>query len=425
MAKIVTSVKGMNDILPKQMNAWQRVEQALKDVARQFSFQEIRFPIVEKTELFKRSIGDLTDIVQKEMYSFEDRHNGDLLTLRPEGTAPCVRACLQNNMLYNQIQRLWYMGPLFRHERPQKGRYRQFHQFGVEAFGYDSVGVELELLAMNQKFWQALGLTEVSVLKLNTIGELEERQQYQIKLYEYLSRYKQDLDEESLTRLDKNPLRILDSKNEKVQTILADAPTLAQHLSENSLQRFQQLKEGLDKLGINYVYTPTLVRGLDYYSHTVFEWVTDSLGAQGTISAGGRYDSLVEQLGGKPTPAAGFAIGIERLTLLLEELDLLSEQSDCDIYVVIDKTVKMSDALVVVENLRQAYPNKQVMVDMAQSSIKSQLKRAHSHGASYAVLFTSEFNEQALVSLKAMKHQGEPQLLTKSQLIEQLKLSLD
>lgn len=402
MSKCVTSVKGMNDILPSQMAAWEQVETALKKVMCSFAFNEIRFPVVEKTELFKRSIGDLTDIVQKEMYTFEDAHNGDWLTLRPEGTAACVRACEQNRLLYNQTQRLWYLGPMFRHERPQKGRYRQFYQFGVESFGFDGVGIELELLSINHKIWQALGLSQSISLCINTIGTVSERQTFQKALTTYLSAHKDQLDEESLMRLDKNPLRILDSKNPAIQVLLVDAPALHDYLSEDSLARFEMLKQGLDDLGITYKHEPTLVRGLDYYAHTVFEWVTEGLGAQGTVSAGGRYDGLVEQLGGEPTTAAGFAIGIERLVLLLEEIQGEVKPRPLDVYVVIDKALSQAKAVACIDKLRQVNSSLMVLPDFAQSSEKSQMKRAIASGAKQVMILSKETIEQDKVVIKSL-----------------------
>lgn len=422
MTNMVTNVKGMNDVLPEQCIIWQQVERCLKQVVRQFGFDEIRFPIVEKTELFKRSIGDLTDIVQKEMYTFEDAHNGDLLTLRPEGTAPCVRACMQHGLLHNQIQRLWYMGPLFRHERPQKGRYRQFHQFGVEAFGYDSVGIELELLAMNFAFWQALGLSDSIQLQINSIGTAQERLAYQEKLTRYLNQYRSELDADSLNRLDKNnPLRILDSKNTSVQALLVDAPKLEQHLSSETKERFEAVLAGLDKLAIPYQHQPNLVRGLDYYSHTVFEWTTEALGAQGTVSAGGRYDALVTQLGGKPTPAAGFAMGIERLVLLVETLAQPTKTADCDVYVVVDKSLAVDTVLAEVNILRKALPRLRVKTDLAASSLKSQLKRANQSQAQNTLVFGNElYGQQGKVRLKDMANAVDDLELTMAEIVSQL-----
>lgn len=421
MNKQVSSVKGMNDILPTQMPGWAQVESALKSVMKQFSFQEIRFPIVEKTELFKRSIGDLTDIVQKEMYTFEDRHNGDLLTLRPEGTAACVRACQQHGLLYNQTQRLWYLGPMFRHERPQKGRYRQFHQFGVETFGYDNVAIEIELLSMNYKIWQALGIDKSVELHINTIGTSQERHTYQQALTHFLTQHKAALDDESLMRLEKNPLRILDTKNLDIQKLLKQAPKLHDYLSTESLSRFSELCDGLDKLGITYHHKPNLVRGLDYYSHSVFEWVTDLLGAQGTLSAGGRYDALVEQLGGKPTTAAGFAMGIERIVLLLETLNGIKEAPKCDIYVVINKPIVMNEVLSFVDKFRQASPHLSIMTDLSLSSMKSQLKRASASGAQTCLIFEEETFAKQAVSVKSFSDKKEIFTLSLNELINYYK----
>jgi histidyl-tRNA synthetase len=414
----------MNDVLPSDNKAWQYVEKILTSVVSQYGYQQIRFPIVEKTELFKRSIGELTDIVQKEMYSFEDSQNGDQLTLRPEGTAPCVRACISNKLLYNKTPRLWYLGPFFRHENPQKGRYRQFHQFGIEVFGYASIDIELELLAMSNRLWQAFGLSDYCKLQINTIGTLEERMKYQQELTRYFESHREQLDTESLTRLEKNPLRILDSKNPKVQEIVAGAPKLHQHLSEATLTRFNDLCAGLETLGIAYTVEPTLVRGLDYYSHTVFEWVTDKLGAQGTVLAGGRYDGLVAQFGEKPTPAAGFALGFERLVLILETLALIPAEPDCDIYVVIEKEVNTVQAFALLEKLRLALPTLKVKVDLAASSSKSQLKRANGSGASYALLFMND-NPQPSdeVILKGLRGQFEQQNLTLDAIVSHLKKS--
>lgn len=422
MSKGLSSVKGMNDILPLSISAWHQVESVLQKVMEQFSFQEIRFPIVEKTELFKRSIGDLTDIVQKEMYTFEDKHNGDLLTLRPEGTAACVRACEQHGLLYNQIQRLWYLGPMFRHERPQKGRYRQFHQFGVEAFGYDGVGIELELLSMNQKIWQALGISDEISLHINTIGTLLERQSYEVALTQYLEAHKSQLDADSLMRLEKNPLRILDTKIPSTQALLVDAPQLQNYLSIESKQRFEDLCHGLDLLGISYEHKPNLVRGLDYYSHCVFEWVTDKLGAQGAVSAGGRYDALVEQLGGKPTPAAGFAMGIERLVLLLEALNKVKPVAQCDLYVVIDKTLPLSELLAFIDKLRLECPKLKVMTDLSLSSVKSQFKRAGASGASHVLSFNIDGFKEGQVMLKCFDKDKETLMLSFEELVKKFNI---
>lgn len=408
MKETLQAVRGMNDTLPEDVFYWHQLEQALCDISNSFGYQEIRFPILEKTALFKRSIGEETDIVQKEMYTFEDR-NGDSLTLRPEGTAACVRACLQHGLLHNQQQRLWYLGPMFRHERPQKGRYRQFYQFGVETFGYDSIDIELELLSMSYRLWQQLGLMEEASLHINTIGTLEERQQYQQALREYLERHQRSLDDDSLRRLEKNPLRILDTKNPQVQAILHEAPQLMDYLSSVSRSRFEALCEGLHALSIPYHVAPSLVRGLDYYSHTVFEWITDSLGAQGAICAGGRYDGLVAQIGNKEVPAAGFAMGLERLVLLLQAKGNCLADKRCDVYVLVDKTISGASVQLSVDRLRKALPQLSFVVDFSGASVKSQLKRADKTKATHALLFLADEFRQGLIGLKSLRVVGEQQ----------------
>ena len=322
MSKAIQAVRGMNDCLPGETNKWQMVEEVLRRVAGNYGYAEIRMPIVESTALFKRGIGEVTDIVEKEMYTFDDR-NGDSLTLRPEGTASCVRAGNQHGLLYNQEQRLWYMGPMFRHERPQKGRYRQFHQFGIETYGIASADIDAEVIMLSARLWKELGINEFVTLELNTLGSNEDRAKYRDALIEFLSANEEALDEDSKRRMQTNPLRVLDSKNQDVQAMLVNAPKLSEYLSVESSEHFNGLCKRLDVAGIKYVINERLVRGLDYYNRTVFEWVTDSLGAQGTVCAGGRYDGLVEQLGGKGTPAVGFALGIERLVLMLTALEKL------------------------------------------------------------------------------------------------------
>ncbi|NDE56828.1 MAG: histidine--tRNA ligase, partial [Gammaproteobacteria bacterium] len=316
MSEKIQAIRGMHDILPTQTPRWQYVENLLRRVMGAYGYQEIRLPIVEKTDLFKRSIGEVTDIVEKEMYTFEDR-NGDSLTLRPEGTAGCLRACLEHGLLYHQTQRLWYMGQMFRHERPQKGRYRQFHQLGVEAYGMVGPDIDAELILLSYRLWRDLGIDHQLRLEINSLGTSEERSRYRERLVVYFRQHLEVLDEESLRRLETNPLRILDSKNPDLRAIIAGAPSLIEELQEESRAHFEGLLSRLDRLGLPYVVNPRLVRGLDYYSRTVFEWVTDALGAQGTVCAGGRYDGLVEQLGGKESTAVGFALGMERLIELL------------------------------------------------------------------------------------------------------------
>ena len=316
MSKFIKSIRGMHDVLPDDSHRWQGFEATIRQLMTSYGYKEIRMPLVESTDLFCRSIGEVTDIVEKEMYTFEDR-NGDKLTLRPEGTASCVRAGIQHGLLHNQVQRLWYNGPMFRHERPQKGRYRQFHQFGVEVYGIDTPDIDAELILISARLWKQLGLKNIR-LELNTLGSNQARQDYKDILVSYLNEHIELLDEDSLRRLKTNPLRILDSKNPAMKEMLENAPSLMDHLDDESRQQFDKLRASLDATGIEYTINPRLVRGLDYYCKTVFEWITDELGAQGTICAGGRYDGLVEQLGGKSTPAIGFALGMERILALLE-----------------------------------------------------------------------------------------------------------
>ena len=323
----------MNDCLPTQSPLWQKVEGVVKNVISAYGYSEVRMPIVEMTHLFSRAIGEVTDVVEKEMYTFEDR-NGDSLTLRPEGTAGCVRSGIENGLLYNQEQRLWYMGPMFRHERPQKGRYRQFHQCGVEVFGLDGPDVDAELIMMTARLWRELGIAQHVRLELNSIGSLEARANYRTALIDYLEQYQNVLDEDCKRRMYTNPLRVLDSKNPDVQAILGDAPQLSDYLDAESKQHFAGLCELLDAAGIEYTVNQRLVRGLDYYNRTVFEWITESLGSQGTVCGGGRYDGLVEQLGGKPTPAVGFAMGLERLVLMMETLGNTDVRRSVDVYMV-------------------------------------------------------------------------------------------
>ncbi|MFO7530610.1 MAG: histidine--tRNA ligase [Marinobacter sp.] len=386
MAKI-QAIRGMNDILPEQTPVWQFVEATVRKVLRQYGYQEIRMPIVEQTDLFKRSIGEVTDIVEKEMYTFEDR-NGDSLTLRPEGTAGCVRAAEEHGLLFNQTRRLWYTGPMFRHERPQKGRYRQFHQIGVECFGISGPDIDAELLILTARLWQALGLSGHTRLEINSIGTSESRKTYRSALVDYLSQYKSELDADSQRRLGTNPLRILDSKDAGTRKILENAPSLDDYLDDESRAHFGRLRELLDAAGIEYTINPALVRGLDYYGKTVFEWITDSLGAQGTVCAGGRYDGLVEQLGGKPTFAVGFAMGIERLILLLETLDLIPDHvnSNADVYVTAMGEGSVAPALALAEQLRNELPDYVVVTHCGGGSFKSQMKKADKSGARYAVI---------------------------------------
>jgi len=403
LAKI-QAIRGMNDILPDQSVIWQYLEQTMSRVLAQYGYDEIRMPVVEQTELFKRSIGEVTDIVEKEMYTFEDR-NGDSLTLRPEGTAGCVRAGEQHGLLFNQVQRLWYMGPMFRHERPQKGRYRQFHQIGVECFGMEGPDIDAELLLMTARIWRALGLRDEVTLELNSLGSAEDRRRYREALVAYLSRHRDRLDEDSLRRLETNPLRILDSKNPETQKVLEDAPSLWEHISEDSREHFETLKKLLDEAGLPYRVNTRLVRGLDYYGKTVFEWVTDALGAQGTVCAGGRYDGLVEQLGGKSTPAVGFAMGLERLVLLLETLELIPESvnRNADIYVLAMGEQARSYAFSAAESLRDSMPSSVVVTHCGGGGFKSQMKKADRSGARLAIIVGDDEVAEECASIKDLR----------------------
>lgn len=422
MSRILQAVRGMNDLLPDATSSWRQVEKAIINLSLSYGYQEIRFPIVEKTELFKRSIGDETDIVTKEMYTFDDR-NGDSLTLRPEGTAVCVRACLQHGLLYNQTQRLWYMGPMFRHERPQKGRYRQFYQFGLEAFGFEGVDVEIEQLLLIKRLWQVLGLDKQIRLELNTIGEHDERQQYITALKTYLEAHRDQLDADSVRRLETNPLRILDSKSESVKAVLKNAPTLADNLSEATVERFDRLCQTLETLGIDYEVNPYLVRGLDYYSHTVFEWVTDALGAQGTVCAGGRYDRLIEQCGGKPTYAVGCALGIERLVLLYQ-MQKDSESRASDVYVAIEKACDFAEVALEIEKLRRTLPLVKITTNLGQGSLKSQFKKADKSGASMVVLFAKDELSVKEVVVKPLREDKEQVRMSINALANYIKTEL-
>ncbi|MGR5148827.1 histidine--tRNA ligase [Photobacterium alginatilyticum] len=397
MAKQIQAIRGMNDCLPTQSPLWHKVENTIKQVVSAYGYNEIRMPIVESTHLFKRAIGEVTDVVEKEMYTFDDR-NGDSLTLRPEGTAGCVRAGIQNGLLYNQEQRLWYTGPMFRHERPQKGRYRQFHQFGVEVFGLNGPDVDAELIMMMARFWRELGIFEHVRLELNSIGSLEARANYRTALVAFLEQHMDVLDDDCKRRLHTNPLRILDTKNPAVQEILVDAPKLSEYLDEESKQHFAGLCELLDAAGIEYQVNERLVRGLDYYNRTVFEWITESLGAQGTVCAGGRYDGLVEQLGGKATPAVGFAMGLERLVLMMETLELTDVRRSVDVYMVTAGEGTMLAGMKLAEKLREDVPGLRVMNHFGGGNFKKQFKRADNVGAAIAlVLGENEIAENTVV----------------------------
>ena len=414
----IQSIRGMNDLLPEQSPTWRYVEAAVSGLLGRYGYREIRFPILEQTELFARAVGEVTDIVEKEMYSFEDR-NGDYLSLRPEGTAGCVRACNQNGLLHNQTQRLWYAGPMFRHERPQKGRLRQFHQIGVEAFGLEGPDIDAELLLMTARLWQELKIDRALTLQINSLGTSESRTAYRQALVDFLTQRQDDLDEDSQRRLKSNPLRILDSKNPQTQSVLGQAPVLADFLDSESTQHFQQLCDVLDSAGISYKINPRLVRGLDYYSKTVFEWVTDNLGAQGTVCAGGRYDGLVELLGGKPCAGVGFAIGIERLIMLLDELGTVPDSvaKQVDVYLVAVGNVA-SCALQLAENLRSSFKQLRVESHCGGGSFKSQMKKADKSGAAVAVIVGEDEVLSATVGVKFLREERPQQSVKQQDLTE-------
>lgn len=420
MSKQIQAIRGMNDCLPQDSGLWQYVEQVLRDTVASYGYSEIRFPIVEMTELFKRSIGEVTDIVEKEMYTFNDR-NGDSLTLRPEGTACCVRAGNEHGLLYNQEQRLWYTGPMFRHERPQKGRYRQFHQFGLEAFGIATADIDAEVIILSARIWQKLGLTPFVKLELNSLGSNEARAAYRDTLIAYLEQHKDVLDEDSMRRLYSNPLRVLDSKNPAMAEMLAKAPKLAEHLDEESANHFDQLQKRLTAAGIEFTLNPRLVRGLDYYNRTVFEWVTTELGSQGTVCAGGRYDGLVEQLGGKATPAVGFALGLERLILLLQTLNLIPElPATADIYLMaVGESAELA-AIGVAERLRSELPAKRVILHCGGGNLKKQFKKADKSGAELALILGDEELARGEVTLKWLRQDKPQQTLKLSELTQHL-----
>ncbi len=403
----------MNDVLPDASPAWLHFEAVCRDWLAAYGYKQIRTPIVEATPLFVRGVGEHTDIVEKEMYSFEDSLNGEKLTLRPEGTAGCVRACIEHGLLYNQTQRLWYTGPMFRHERPQKGRYRQFHQLGVEAFGFTTPDVDAELIVMLADLWQRLGLTDMT-LELNTLGDSAERAAHRAELIAYLEKHQDILDADGKRRLYANPLRVLDTKNPAMQEMAENAPKLIDFLGEESRKHFEAVRALLDAAGIANRINPRMVRGLDYYNRTVFEWTTDKLGSQATVAAGGRYDGLVEQLGGKPTPGVGYAIGIERILLLMEACGVAAPADAPDVYVVHQGEAASSMAFVVARDLRRE--GLRVVLHCGGGSFKSQFKRADACGARFAIVLGEE---EAARGVATVKH------LTGERMGEQTTLALD
>ncbi|MBK5965119.1 histidine--tRNA ligase [Thiocystis minor] len=413
MTKYIQAIRGMHDILPERIAIWHRIEDTARQVLSGYGYAEIRTPLVEVTDLFKRSIGEVTDIVEKEMYSFEDR-NGDSLSLRPEGTASCVRAAIEHGLLV-QPQRLWYRGPMFRYERPQRGRYRQFHQIGVEAFGLDGPDIDLEMILLTARLWRTLGLNGFR-LEINSLGDPDERLAYREQLVAYLGAHADQLDADSCKRLHTNPLRVLDSKNPQTQKIVAAAPSLMDHLGEATRSHFERIRHGLDEAGVDYLVNPRLVRGLDYYNRTVFEWITDDLGAQGTVCAGGRYDGLVEQLGGRSTPAVGFAMGLERLVELLELAGHAAEPP-VDAYLVAVGDRAQQAAPMLAERLRDAVPALRLMTHCGGGSFKSQFKKADRSGARYALVLGEVELERDVFGVKPLREEGEQRELGFDELV--------
>ncbi len=403
----ITGIRGMNDILPDETPLWHYVEGVLRQVATGYGYREFRVPVVERSELFKRSIGEVTDIVEKEMYTFDDR-NGESLTLRPEGTAGIVRAAISNGLLHNQKQKLWYTGPMFRYEKPQKGRYRQFHQFDVEAFGFEGPDVDAEMILMSVRIWREFGIDAIE-LQLNSLGTPESRLAYRAQLVDYFSAHRDSLDAENLDRLERNPMRLLDSKLPEMQPLIENAPLLTESLDSESADHFAGLQALLKDANVEFSVNPRLVRGLDYYSRTVFEWVTDQLGAQGAVCSGGRYDGLVEQLGGRATPAIGWAIGLERLIELVKLAETPVPAGGPDIYVVAVGDAAGRQALLLAERLRSESPGLSIEVNGGGGSFKSQFKRADKSGARLALILGDEELSQRQAGLKNLREDAEQQ----------------
>lgn len=419
MAKNIQAIRGMNDYLPEDTAVWQRIEGTLKNVLAGYGYSEIRLPIVEQTPLFKRAIGEVTDVVEKEMYTFEDR-NGESLTLRPEGTAGCVRAGIEHGLLYNQEQRLWYIGPMFRYERPQKGRYRQFHQLGVEVFGLAGPDIDAELILLTARWWRALGIDGHVALELNSIGSLEARARYREALVAFLEQHQERLDDDCRRRMHTNPLRVLDSKNADIQALLNEAPVLTDYLDDESREHFNGLCELLARAGIPYTVNPRLVRGLDYYNRTVFEWVTTSLGSQGTVCAGGRYDGLVEQLGGRATPAVGFAMGLERLVLLVQEVNpQFRPRPTVDVYLISAGEGAQGAAMTLAEQIRDALPDLRLMTNYGGGNFKKQFGRADKWGARLALVLGEDEIAARRVVLKNLAT-GDQETLAQSDVAARL-----
>lgn len=419
MAVQIQSITGMKDILPDESPLWQKVETTLKQIMASYGYAEMRMPAVEYTSLFVRSIGEVTDVVEKEMYTFDD--NGDSLSLRPEGTAGCVRACIEHGLIHNQERRVWYTGSMFRHEKPQKGRYREFHQFGAEIFGISSAEIDAEIILLTNRIWKKFGIGDHVVLQLNSLGSSEERACYREALVAFLEQHKESLDEDCQRRMYTNPLRVLDTKNEKVLEILQNAPKLTDYFGEETRNHFDRLRAILDANGVKYEINPRLVRGLDYYNHTVFEWVTDLLGAQGTICGGGRYDGLVEQLGAQPTPAVGFAIGLERFILLLQSINAVEVENPVDVYfcAVGDEAVRQS--MVIAEQLRDQISGIRILTNCSGGNFKKQFKRADKSGALFALVLADDELAKNEIGIKNLRVESEQLNVKISAVAEELK----
>ena len=415
----VNKVRGMNDLIPEQIGNWQVVENEIKKIFHSYGYNEIRFPLIEKTELFSRGVGQSTDIVNKEMYTFEDK-GGESMSLRPEGTAGCVRAALDNDLIRVDSPRLWYMGPMFRYERPQKGRSRQFHQASAEFFGIKDPFADAELLFLSKKIWEVLGISDQVELEINSLGDHQTRSSYKESLTNYFRDYQKDLDKDSLRQLDENPLRILDSKNPEIRTLLDDAPKITQFLDPESVDHHSILLELLNSNGLTYRENPQLVRGLDYYNKTVFEWKSSSLGAQDTICGGGRYDSLVEELGGKPCPAIGFSIGLERLVLISEKIDENINSSKVISFIALGEEA-ISKSVLIAEQLRNELVNVQIVLNFENTSASSQLKKAIKLKSDYALIVGEEELKDNTIALKALNEKEEQKSFKINELIDQLK----
>jgi histidyl-tRNA synthetase len=404
VAQQIQAIRGMNDVLPADIGAWQHLEACAREVASSYGYEEIRVPLIEQTDLFKRAIGEFTDVVEKEMYTFTDQ-GGESLTLRPEATAGIVRAAISNGMLRGARHKLWCIGPMFRHERPQKGRYRQFYQLDVEAIGFQGPDVDAELIALTRRLWRTLGLSRVR-LEINSLGTAEARRAYRELLVAYLRRHEAALDADSLRRLEGNPLRILDSKNPQLAEVIAGAPLLPDHLDEPSRIHFAELRATLDRLGIAYRVNPRLVRGLDYYSRTVFEWITDALGAQDAVCSGGRYDGLIAQLGGEATPAVGFALGIERVVELLVQAARVPAAGSADVYIIVNGAIAPGDAILLAEELRDALPRRRIEFNLGGGNFKAQFRRADKSGAALALICGDDEFGRGVVAMKPLRQEA-------------------